>query len=75
MDSLLRSFNGDLHTKEAFKQYMSDFIAQEAVRILYTRGDATHIADAHDLINKAFEQLDVDYGITEQPTKPFNTAR
>lgn len=61
--------------REAFKQYLSDFIAQEAVRLIYTRTNTDHIADAHELLNKAFEQLDVDYGITEQPTKPFNTAR
>lgn len=75
MDSLLRSFNGDIQMREAFKQYLSDFIAQEAVRLIYTRTNTDHIADAHELLNKAFEQLDVDYGITEQPTKPFNTAR
>lgn len=75
MDSLLRSFNGDIQMREAFKQYMSDFIAQEAVRLMYTRNNTDHIADAHDLINKAFEQLDVDYGITEQQTTPFNPAR
>lgn len=75
MDSLLRSFNGDIQMREAFKQYLSDFIAQEAVRLIYTRTNTDHIADAHDLINKAFEQLDIDYGITEQQTTPFNPAR
>ena len=72
---VLRSFNGDTHTKEALKEYIISFIATEGVRRIFEREDVTAIADAKILIDKAFEQLENDYGIREQPTKPTNGAR
>ena len=74
MDEILRKFNGDPHTKGTLVEYLIDFIEQEAIRRIYERKDVTAIADAHELILKAFEQLEVDYGIKVQHKAPTNYA-
>lgn len=75
MDSLLRAFNGDIQTKQALQQYLGQFIAEYAVRTMYSRGDTGHIADAHLLIDEAFQQLDIEYGLIEQPRQQTNPSR
>ncbi len=75
MDEVLRKFNGDPHTKDAFKAYMLSCIESEAVKRVFAREDVTAIADAKDLIDKTFEQLDIDYGIQPKHTPPTNGAK
>ena len=75
MDEVLRKFNGDPHTKDAFKGYMLSCIEAEAVKRVFNREDVTAIADAKDLIDKTFEQLGIDYGIPDKYTPPTNGAK
>lgn len=75
MDALLRRFNDDKATKEAFKEYLIGFISEEAVGLIFNRKDVAHIADAKDLIDKAFMQIETDYGIKEKPPTQTNNAR
>lgn len=75
MDNILRKFNGDKSTKEALQQYMTEVIAQEGVALMFSKKDVSHIADAKMLIDKAFEQLDIDYGIPNKQPKQSNQAR
>lgn len=72
---LLRAFNGDDGTKSAVLEYINNFIAEEGLRRMFAKEDVSHIADAKLLIDKAFDQLSVDYGLTIKPTKPINEAR
>lgn len=72
---LLRAFNGDIATKEAVMEYVTDFIAEEALKRMFAKEDVAHIADAKTLLDKAFDQLSMTYGIKEQPTEPTNQAR
>lgn len=72
---LLRRFNDDKATKEALKDYLNQFIAETAVNLMYERKDTSHIADAHDLINKAFDQINIDYGVQQKPIEQTNNAR
>lgn len=72
---LLRRFNDDKATKEALKDYLNQFIAETAVNLMYERKDTSHIADAHDLINKAFDQINIDYGLKQKPIEQTNNAR
>lgn len=74
MDTL-RRFNGDKATKEALRAYIIEHIGKEGVYRMFNRQSVEHIADACELIQKAFEQLDTDYGIQEQPTTYTNEAR
>lgn len=75
MDDTLRRFNGDPHTKAALKDFIDSFIQSEAVRMMYAREDVSAIPDAHNLINKAFQELEIQYGITERTKAPTNTAK
>lgn len=72
MDTLLRQLNGDVATKEAFKSFMDEFIASEALKRMYNKEDVSHIKDAHDLINLTFDELNNIYGIKEK-AKPHIT--
>ncbi len=75
MDSLLIRFNGDVHTKEAFKEFLIAFINQEALEKMYKREDVSHIADAKDLVDRAFEQLAIDYAIPDKERENTNTSK
>lgn len=65
-----------MHTKAALIEYMENVIANVAIERMYAKQDVSHIADAHELLNKVFEQLDTDYGIKPKQKKdPTNQAR
>lgn len=75
MQELLRRFNGDVSMRDALKEYFNNVIASEALNMMYDKKDVTHIADAHMLLNKVFEQLDTDYGIQELKKESTNQAK
>lgn len=72
---LLRSFNGDVRTKEALIGFILDFIDQEGLRRIYAKEDVTSVADARTLIDGAFEALALEYAIPERPKEPTNVSR
>lgn len=72
---ILRRFNGDEQTKQALLEFIHTIINDEALDKMYKRIDVSHIADAKILIDKAFEQLNTQYGIKEQPAENINQAR
>jgi hypothetical protein len=75
MNDILRAFNGDVHTKEALKAYIDNFIGQEGVRRIFDREDVSAVADAKELIDKMFEQLEIDYGIPKPKKEHQNESR
>ena len=75
MSNLILQFNGDVSTKEAVQEYITSFIAKEGVRRMFSKEDVSHIADAKLLLDGAFEQMSIDYGIPTKPTEPTNQAR
>lgn len=72
---ILRRFNGDEQTKQALQEFIHAVINDEALDMMYKKMDVSHIADAKTLIDKAFEQLNTQYGIKEQPAANTNQAR
>lgn len=72
---ILRRFQGDVSTREAVQQFITDFIASEGVRLMFERKDVSHIADAKMLIDSAFEELHTLYGIKKQSTENTETSR
>lgn len=72
---LLRAFTGDVNTKEALKDFIFDVINREALLKMYAKEDVTHIADAKELIDKAFEELDEVYGLKEKQNVASNQAK
>lgn len=63
------------HTKDVVKEYIEMFIKQEAIRMMYERKDVGCIVEAHELIIKAFDNLDIEYGQKQTNTTQENTAR
>lgn len=72
---LIRRFNDDKATKNAVQQYFTDFIAEEGVRLMFERKDTTHIADAKELLDKAFMQIEIDYGVQKEYRNGENPAK
>lgn len=72
---LLRRFNDDKHTKQAVKEYVIDFIGEEAKAMIFDRKDVAHIADAKDLIDKAFRQIEIEYGVQPKQSHQINEAK
>jgi hypothetical protein len=73
MEPLIR-FTTDGVTRESVKVFILGFIADEGVRMMFDRKDVSHIADAKDLIEKAFIQLEQDYGTPAPTRKQINQA-
>ncbi len=69
-DEILSRFNGDFNTKDALIEYLHNHIAVKALEKIYKREDISGIADAKEIIDSAFEQLTIDYGIKEKTNKP-----
>lgn len=74
-EKLVRRFNGDLSTKKAVLEYLNYYIREYSADKVLSRGDVTGIADAKDIIEKAFTNLEIIYGIPERQQEPSNTAR
>ncbi len=75
MEQILRSFNGDVQTKEAFAQFVFDVINEEALEKMYRGLDVSHIKDAKELIEKAFDKLEDLYGLKHKQKEPTNQAK
>lgn len=75
MDSLLRQFNDDKATKEALKEYFEQIIKDYCVQNAFERRSVEGVADAKDILDKAFNQLEIDYGLPNKEKAPTNQAR
>jgi len=74
MDILSR-FNGDKNTRTEVLNYLNYFVATYASEMVLTRKDVSGIADAKDIINKAFENLDIIYAVPERTGEQTNQAK
>lgn len=75
MDNILRQFNGDVGTKEAFKEFLITVIEDEVIKRVFEGKDVSHAKDAKELIDRAFEELDIKYGLRQETKKETNQAR
>jgi hypothetical protein len=67
----LQSFTQDIRTKEELIAFINDYINQYALDKVFKNLDVKGIADAKQIINDAFQQLDILYGL---PTTKKNTT-
>ena len=74
MDSILARFNGDKNTKETLRSYFLMQFDREALEMMYRKEDVSHFADARILLEKAFENLDTEYGVQTTTTEETNQA-
>lgn len=74
MEKFLVNFQKDEHTREAVRGFILDTLDKYALERLYEREDASHIADAKEVIETVFIELGELYDPQEE--KPHkNNAR
>ena len=72
--SLLEFYN-DKDTKDNVKEYLLQFYKEEAVRMLMSRENTVALADATELLNKAFDNMDLLFQPKVNPKEQINEAR
>lgn len=73
--TLLNQFNNDVHTREEVIAFIHNFIDQKALENVYKRADVSSFADARELIDLAFSELDTLYGFRNKTPNNKNQAR
>ena len=71
----LTEFYQDTDTKNNVHEYLSQFFKDEAVRRLMNREDAVALADATDMLDKAFENMDILFSPKVEGKEIKNEAR
>lgn len=75
MEQLLRSFNGDVHSKEALIEFIHQYIDNEGLKRIYSGKPVGDVADARELIDGAFEYLTELYAAPTPQKEITNEAR
>jgi hypothetical protein len=71
---MIQDFYRNKVMRDAVRQYIDDCFVKEAVEKMFNREDVTHIADAKELLDKAFSSMEVDFGAKKE-TNNINEAR
>lgn len=71
----LSEFYKDTATKDNVKNYLIEFFKEEGIRRLMNREDAVALADAVELTEKAFENMDNLFAPKVQNKEQINEAR
>ena len=72
---LLQQFQNDKFLRDELINFLHNFIDNQALTKLYKKEDVSAVAEARELIDSAFSELENQYGIKEKATKPVNKAR
>lgn len=72
--SAVQDFYTNKVMREDVRNYFLSAIESEAIELLFNRADTSHIADAKDLIDKIFQQMDIDFEVTKE-VKSLNNQR
>ena len=69
---------GDFYKNKAMRTevraYIEAVFNKEIIEKVYAREDVSHIADANDLVERAFTQMELDFGSKKKSTN-LNEAR
>ena len=71
----LQQFFLETDTRDNVKNYLVEFLEQEAVRKVFAKEDISGLADARDCIEKAFYNLEVLFGEKPKRKEAINEAR
>lgn len=55
----LQEFYNDKDTKDNVQAYLVDFLEKEAVRKVFDKEDVSAVAEAKEMIDKAFDNMDL----------------
>lgn len=70
----VKDFYTNVVMRNAVKDYLIACFEKEAVELVFKREDVSHIADAKELLDKAFEQMAAEFG-AKPPVNNSNPAR
>lgn len=65
-EQLLQRFQTDEHLRNEVIAFIDNFIQQEAVKRVFERKDVSAVADAKELIDNAFSELENLYGFKDK---------
>lgn len=71
----LQEFYKDTDTKNNVHEYLVEFLRAEAVKKVFEREDVSSVAEAKEMIDKAFEKLDIMFNSKKKSKEQINEAR
>ena len=74
-DQLLLQFQRDEHIRNEVIAFINSFIDDEAVKRVYERKDVSAVADAKELVNLAFAEIDNLYGIKNKSINKVSQSK
>ena len=74
MRSLIE-FYKDEDTRENVHNYLTEFLSQEAVKKVFNKEDVSAVAEAKEMIDKAFENMGIMFQETKVGKEQINEAR
>ena len=75
MPSALKDFYLNEVMRNDVKEYLNDFLKDEAVRMLMNREEPYAVADAKEVLDKAFQNLEVLFSPKVKEKEQINEAR
>ena len=71
----LREFWRDSLTKDNVHNYLIQFLEEEGLKKMFKKQDTTGIAEAKEMIDKAFENMNVLFEPKAEKKEPINHSR
>ena len=71
----LQEFYKDVATRENVREFLVQCVTEEMVKVGFEKGDTKPIAEAREIIDKAFEKLDNMFTSKQEPKEIINPAR
>lgn len=71
----LREFYRDKDTRDNVKNYLIEFLEKEAIKKVFKREDVSAIAEAKEMIDKAWDNMSVLFDKKSKKKKQINQSR
>ena len=72
---ILKRFNDDVNTKEVLLAYFIEYFESKIIERAKEKKDVSSLADAIIELEKAFDQLNIDFNAKHKATEEVNQAR
>lgn len=71
----LQEFNNDKDTKKNVQEYLIQFLTEKAVKKVFAKEDVSAVAEAKEMIDEAFDNLELLFKPKRKIKKSVNEAR
>lgn len=75
MDKSLQSFYNDHDTRDNVHAYLVEFLEQEAIKKVFAKEDVSVVAEAKEMIDKAFTNMELLFESKVKKKESINEAR